>query len=237
MKCLFFILFSFILFFEVQIVAQMDKDPYINGFTYLGRKTYSCGGQTHTVQEYRHNQSGLEFVKIPQKNYMISKTEVTQGAWCKVMGTAPWTNGPYVKEGYDYPAVYVNWYDALDFCQKTGLRLPSVKEWEYAYRAGTKNWYYWGARIDGRYCWYKTNAWDVSEKYPHKVKQKLPNAFGLYDMAGNVWEWAQKSSGFRLARGGGWSFDRYHCTYKFEFWVKPDGVSSGLGFRVVTSTP
>jgi formylglycine-generating enzyme required for sulfatase activity len=102
------------------------------------------------------------------------------------------------------PVVYVSPADAMAYCEYIGARLPSDAEWEYAARAGAATRHYWGDSIDGRYLWYRAN----SDGRPHPVARKLPNAWGLYDVEGNVWEWALSPSatGEPLAnrRGGSW---------------------------------
>jgi formylglycine-generating enzyme required for sulfatase activity len=92
----------------------------------------------------------------------------------------------------EHPAVFVSWTDAFEFCRELGpvdrvtYRLPTEAEWEYACRAGTTTRYYHGndARQPGEYCWDETNSGGKT----HPVSQKRPNAWGLFDMLGNVWE-------------------------------------------------
>ena len=128
--------------------------------------------------------------------------EVTQKEFEEVMGFNPsiFTSGTftggYLKEGEsskDYakymgdnrPVERVSWHDAKDYCQNVGKRLPTEAEWEYAARAGSTTKYYWGDKMDVAYAWSAKNARSRS----HLVGQKEPNAFGLYDMAGNIMEW------------------------------------------------
>jgi sulfatase modifying factor 1 len=137
-------------------------------------------------------------VKITRPFY-LAVHEVTQQQYEKVMGARPWQRTTSVREGPDYPAVYVSHNDAVGFCRRLseqeGLeyRLPTEAEWEYACRAGTTTVYSFGddASKLRQYAWYDKNAWDIDEKYPHRVGQKLPNPWGLYDMHGNIYEWCQ----------------------------------------------
>ena len=145
---------------------------------------------------YRKDDETQHKVTISKAFYMQT-TEVTQGQWKAVMGTEPWKGEDYVKEGRHYAASYVSWNDAVAFCKKLSeiegktYRLPTEAEWEYACRAETKTTWSFGndEKVLGDYAWYRENAWDIDEKYAHQVRQKKPNAFGLYDMHGNVYEW------------------------------------------------
>jgi formylglycine-generating enzyme required for sulfatase activity len=155
------------------------------------------------------------------KAFYIQTTEVTQGQWKAVMGTEPWKGKKYVKqyvkEGPNYPATYVSWNDTVAYCKKLSekegktYRLPTEAEWEYACRAGAKTTWSFGdeRRELGDYAWYEENAWDIDERYAHQVGLKKPNAFGLYDMHGNVYEWCHDyfsaRVGPRVLRGGSWT--------------------------------
>ncbi len=154
--------------------------------------------------------------------FEIGKTEVTQGQWKAVMGENP---SHFSQCGDNCPVENISWQDAMRFIKrlnsKTGkdFRLPSESEWEYACRAGGND-EYCGGRNVGKFAWYLFNAGAKT----HAVKQKMPNAWGLYDMSGNVWEWTQDcwnnnyngaptdgsawtggDCGSRVLRGGSWS--------------------------------
>jgi len=166
------------------------------------------------------------------KPFYMQTTEVTQSQWKVVMGTEPWKDKPHVKEGPDYPATHVNWDEAVAYCEKLSAkegktyRLPTEAEWEYACRAGTQTAWSFGddEKVLGDYAWSVENAAEiVSEQYAQQVGLKKPNAWGLYDMHGNVLEWCHDYHGedyyqqsptndptgptrgsFRVLRGGSW---------------------------------
>ena len=134
------------------------------------------------------------------RDYCMDITEVTQSAFNKVMGFNP----SFFKTcGPQCPVETVTWTEADAFCRKLGKRLPTNAEWERAARAGTTTPYWWGREDDGRYMWYRNNAkvdYDLSycdwcgpmgNIGPHPVGLKLPNPYGLHDMAGNITEWVQ----------------------------------------------
>ena len=125
------------------------------------------------------------------KPFYLGKYEVTQEQWQAVTGRNP--NRPELLKA---PVVTVSWEDCQVFLGKLNAKtgeqgskfaLPTEAQWEYACRAGSTAQYCFGddAAQLGDYAWYRTN----SEHKPHPVGEKKPNAWGLYDMHGNVWEW------------------------------------------------
>ena len=165
-------------------------------------------------------------VEISQGFY-LGKYEVTQGQWEAVMGETPWSGRSYVVEDSSHPAVYISWHNVQRFVAKLNdaagssvYRLPTEAEWEYACRAGSRTRWSFGDDESEltAYAWYRDNAWNVGEDYAHAVGTKLPNAWGLYDMHGNVWEWVQDW----------WDSDYYNSSPR----VDPPGPTFG-SFRVL----
>ena len=111
------------------------------------------------------------------KGFWIGQTPVTQSAYMKIAGS-----NPSNFKGDQLPVEKVNWADANKFCQSVDMRLPTEAEWEYAARAGDA-----GPRYGepDAIAWYASNSMEKT----HEVGQKQPNAYGLYDMLGNVWQW------------------------------------------------
>ena len=186
-----------------------------------------------------------EIVPIPGKDYAMGKFEVTQALWFAVMGKKP-----SEFKGADLPVENVSWNDCQEFLKKLNARpevkasgrtyrLPTVDEWEFACRAGATGDYC--KLADGTEITENTLddvAWfeDNSDWKTHPVGQKKPNAFGLYDMQGNVGEWTSTASHF-----GGYRVDtRSHykqsvncCTWSVNRWGCPPGHrESILGFRL-----
>ena len=146
-----------------------------------------------------------DYVRTLHSPFWLGKTEVTQGQFKKVMGTAPWRSLDIVKIDKNYPAILISWEEATAFCDKlTDLEqdagklkkgevyhLPYQVQWEYACRAGTQTRFSFGddkSKV-GEYAWFEGNTKDVGEGYAHAVGLKKPNPWGLHDMHGNVSEW------------------------------------------------
>ena len=184
-------------------------------------------------------------------NYYIGKYEVTQALWQAVMGSNP----SYFK-GDDLPVESVSWGDCQDFISKlnamTGkrFRLPTEAEWEYAARGGKKSrgYKYSGSKTLGDVAWYDGNSGSKT----HAVGTKQPNELGIYDMAGNVWEWCQDWKGsyssspqanptgavggsYRVIRGGNWRDSARGSRSSCRFGLTPGYHDFSLGLRVVLS--
>ena len=159
------------------------------------------------------------------KGFWMGKTEVTQAQWKSVMG-----NNPSDYKGDDLPVENVSWNDCQKFCEKMGLQLPTEAQWEYACRAGSPGKYAGTGNLDDM-GWWGGNSGEKT----HPVGQKQPNAWGLYDMHGNVWEWCADGDGsYRVLRGGSWyNSDARYCTSSYGAHVSPSDASNYIGFRLV----
>lgn len=141
------------------------------------------------------------------------------------------------KKGYDnYPMVMVNHYGATQFCKWIGGNLPSEIEWSYASKGGVKNkdFIYAGANELEKVGWYKGN----SSNHSHPVGKKKPNALGIYDMSGNVWEWCRNDTlktadDFCVHMGGSWFAGEQPSQIAAHYGNTPVHFSNSVGFRVV----
>ena len=166
---------------------------------------FSMGGSPINEERWQ-KETFVHEVEIT-KPFFFGTTEVTQGQWTSVMQTKPWTNAngtpkKNVRLGADYPASFISWTDAKEFCQKLSqkenrvYRLPTEAEWEYSCRAGTNTIFFFGDDFDhlDDFAWYLKNSgsgfsdYDAATSFAHKVGSKRSNPWGLYDMCGNVSE-------------------------------------------------
>ena len=188
------------------------------------------------------------------KPFYLGKTEVTQEQWTAVM-----ENNPIRFKGRTHPVENVSWNDAQEFIRRLNrkegtdkYRLPTEAEWEYAARAGTTSAYSFGndASSLGQYAWYEDN----SDKQTHPVGQKQPNAWGLYDMHGNLREWVEdwydedyyarspgtdpkgpSTGSYRVLRGGSWRSLASFLRSASRNYFTPDFRYVSNGFRLAFS--
>ena len=263
--------------FAVLVAATWFSWPHLR-FWWLFEP---LGPNAQGYTEYRHRPTGIVFVSLPGgkfwmgaqkedpngRNYdadarpeegpvhevtlsvfMIAKHELTQAQWERVMGP-----NPSHPRGADLPVEWVSWEDCQEFCGKTGLKLPTEAQWEYACRAGASGPYAGTGKIEDM-GWYDGNSRGES----HPVGEKQPNGFGLHDMQGNMREWCedlydsafyaaseaagldpacQSGSKDRVLRG--WAFSsprvRLRCAYRGR--NSPFDRDPGIGFRVAASPP
>lgn len=214
--------------------------------------------------------------EVTVRSFLMDRNLVTQEQYEKAMG-----DNPSRWKGDKNPVEQVRWSDAVRYCNKrselaglqpcydlttwkcnfdaTGYRLPTEAEWEYACRAGSTTAYFFGdspAKL-GNYAWFDRNAGGR----PHPVGQKQPNAWGLFDMAGNVWQWCNDfyaveyygkspkddprgpdTGDKKVVRGGAWRFGAETCRSGYRYNESPGyaDVCFGYdiyGFRCVRQAP
>lgn len=181
------------------------------------------------------------------KPFYMGKHEVTQDQYEAVMG-----KNPSATKGAKLPVTRVSWEDCQEFIKKLnaktdgGYRLPTEAEWEYACRAGTTTAYSFGDKITPKDANYLDS--ELGKPVAVPIGSYKPNAFGLYDMHGNVWEWCEDWYGDypegavtdpkgpakkgRVLRGGSFYGDESEARSSNRVINTPSGRSSGLGFRL-----
>jgi formylglycine-generating enzyme required for sulfatase activity len=191
----------------------------------------------------------LQEREVAVHSFRLGQYVVTQAEWTALMKTQPWSGQKNVRYGSDIPAVFVNWYDALDFVTKINrldlaflYRLPTESEWEYAARGGcnvaksSRTKFCFGNDVSQltQFGWYDQNASFRGDNYAHAVGQLQPNQLGLYDMHGNIWEWmADGSGGLRALRDGGFNFGAEGSCSAYRVEQKPENTGEAAGFRLV----
>jgi formylglycine-generating enzyme required for sulfatase activity len=197
-----------------------------------GEFQMGCSGSPCPGDETQHR------VRIA-KGFWIGQTEVPQAAYAKVMKVP----NPSRFKAADLPVESVSWYDADKYCKAVGMRLPTEAEWEYAARAGNTNERYGEIDKIAVYADGKTTGTAI-------VASKEPNAWGLYDMLGSVWEWTSdwynsnyyKNSPpddpqgpgdgpMKVMRGGSWSNIPGVVRVSYRVASEPAERGSNFGFR------
>jgi len=219
---------------------QVSSNPVV-AFVVIPAGSFTMGGSERDEQP-RH--------KVNISSFRLGKTAVTQAQWQAVMG-----NNPSHFNGPDFPVERVSWDDCQKFISRLNAkgegtyRLPTEAEWEYACRAGSTGERY--GDLDAK-AWYQRN----SGQKTHPVGQKQPNAWGLYDMNGNVWQWCQdwyeensygsspstdpegpSSGSGRVSRGGGWNSTATDVRSAFRLRHAPVYRFYDLGFRLLRTIP
>ena len=206
-------------------------------------------------EEDRRDSETQHRVRITQ-GFWLAKTQTTQAQWQAVMG-----NNPSRFKGENLAVEKVSWIDICGDESATGgylgelnrrlpaggrFHLPTEAQWEYAGRAGTTGAYAGDLDEMG---WYDDN----SDGQTHPVGQKKPNAWGLHDMHGNVWEWCSDwygdydvnemndpsgpaSGSYRVIRGGGWYFNAIRCRAAYRYNYVPTFSDADIGFRMARSS-
>jgi formylglycine-generating enzyme required for sulfatase activity len=218
------------------------RAPYVNpkdGLTYLwiepGNFEMGC---SEGDAECLVNEKPTHRVTI-SKAFRIGQTPVTQAAFEKIAGA-----NPSIFRGDRLPVEGVDWADADKYCRAVDMRLPTEAEWEYAARAGNASGRY--GDID-RIAWFDAN----SGKKTHEAMLKAPNAWGLYDMLGNVAQWTSDvyadayseeeqtdprgpdSGTLRVLRGGAWGYEARTVRVSSRFGERPEVRYGYIGFRCV----
>jgi formylglycine-generating enzyme required for sulfatase activity len=163
---------------------------------------------------------------IIAKGFWIGQTLVTQAAFKRVTGENP----SFFHGNDELPVDKADFGDAHEYCATVGMRLPNESEWEYAARANNP-----AARYGepDAIAWYKDNSHERS----HEVAQKQPNAWQLYDMLGDLWEWTtdpyKDESDYRVLRGGSWRTSGAGMRVSFRGLDDPERHRNFTGFRCV----
>ncbi|MFI5340291.1 MAG: formylglycine-generating enzyme family protein, partial [Candidatus Methylomirabilales bacterium] len=183
--------------------------------------------------------------------FWIDRTEVTNAQFSRFVQTSgyrPQGEWQETAAGKDpHPVVYVTWHDAVAYCRRAGMRLPTEAEWEYAARGADGRKYPWGDQWDDSRARFSGNRGNQTTapvgSYPIGA-----SPFGVLDMAGNVWEWMSSlyrpyayiptdgrenpnAPGRRVVRGGSWLLNPWDLRAAHRDWAEPDYRSPYIGFR------
>ena len=205
--------------------VEMVRIPMISGYTKVGDPIY--------------------------QDFYMDVTEVTVGQFKKFLKSSDyepkepinWNKVYKYSPTGKHPMIYVSWHDATAYAKWAGKRLPTEKEWEFAARGGLEDKVYpWGdnASLARDYANYKGTRGKNKWGYCAPVGSFKPNSYGLYDMAGNVWEWCQdwydSDRDTKVIRGGSWGFTTDTLCVAFRFNIAPVNGVNFIGFRCVSGS-
>ena len=232
----------------------------------IPRGTFMMGSPDSENEFYQDEfQDELQHEVTITRDFYLGVFPVTQSQYKTLISKNPsYFQGAKVDmQNADLPVEKVSWDEAIEFCKKLSdlpeekkadrvYRLPTEAQWEYACRAGSKTAYSFGESSQslGDYAWFDEN----SKRQTHPVGLKKPNAWGLYDMHGNVGEWCSdrygkypkgsvidptgpKEGSGRVLRGGSWDGGDADCRSAFRDGDFPSGRDRSSGFRVALSSP
>lgn len=257
-----------------RVALEMVKVP--GGSFLMGTSEVELAQVKQVIERHRPGTEGEVEWEMPQRQVVVppfymGKFEVTQVQWraVAILSKVSRELEPSAAhfKGDDLPVERVSWEDAVEFCarlsHKTGktYRLPTEAEWEYACRAGTKTPFAFGEIItsqlvnyDGNFPYGKGPREEYRKMTTPVGSLRVANAFGLYDMHGNVFEWCQDvfhnsyqeaptdggawengNTDERVVRGGSWNYYGYTCRSAYRYRYPPSEKNHALGFRVVFS--
>lgn len=256
---------------EERHAAAVDVDKAVADFELRGLETFTCGGESHEIALFEHGRTGLSFALVPagtfamgsphdeldrvdgeaqhqvtlRAPFLICRTEVPQEVWEAQTG-----KNPARFRGPRRPVELISWDQARAFCTALDLELPTEAQWEYAARAGSGTTYCYGDDPEQLSQYGHVDDPDGDGTRP--VGGLAPNAFGLYDVHGNVWEWcgdwfapfdtgsakdpsgpAAARNGRRVLKGGAWDHKAAYARSAARGMYPPDRQAYRLGVRPV----
>jgi formylglycine-generating enzyme required for sulfatase activity len=240
--------------------------------------TFDMGSPETEIDRFE-SESPQHQVTVP--SFFMSEFLIAQAHWIAVAQMPQidikLEDAPAYFKGTDRPVENISWFEAVEFCERLSkhsgrrYRLPTEAEWEYACRAGSKTPFYFGETVttdlanyegtdtlDGKWSGsYGRGSKGIYREQTTPVNTFSPNAFGLYDMHGNVWEWcldhwhhnyqgaptdgsawlSNDRNANRLLRGGSWNYNPRDCRSASRYNVPPVLRNFNFGFRVVCEIP
>lgn len=203
-------------------VNKMDGLRYV--WIQPGKFTMGCADRAGECFQWELSPRPAEI----KQGFWIGETEVTQEAYERVTG-----KNPSRYRGARRPVDQIGWDDARIYCGQIGMRLPTETEWEFAARGG---------KAESRYGEIETIAWfdGNADNQTHEVATKQPNAYGLHDAIGNMWEWVQDAygdTGKKILRGGSFYNLARDLRVSNRLWATPDTRHRNMGFRCAGILP